>query len=535
MVKKLKRLRLRVNQIITHTQNDQRIAKIAKGINKHAALANQSPIVFFNASTRIKGMSLNAGFSLLTAWILRLQGVPVVQFVCDAGMSYCMLGSILNNPTDKPPCSVCVAQSKKMYKNLDSRWVNFKPSLQVIEATKNLTIDELSNFHFEEMPLGDLVLPSLRWVLRRYHLTDNEETRLLFQQYIISAESIARQFSDFVKEIKPQKVIVFNGMSFPEAVVRWVSIQKSIPVITHEVGLQPFSAYFSNDQATAYPIQIPDSFSLSETQNTKLDEYLDLRFKGKFSMAGVKFWPTMKELSPSFLERAKKFKQIVPVFTNVIFDTSQSHANVIFDHMFDWLDCVLEVIIKHPETLFVIRAHPDEARPGKASNENVASWAKSHRIESHDNVVFVDATEHFSSYELIQKSKFVLIYNSTIGMEATVLGIPVISGGRSRFTQIPIVFFPDSKKAFVEKVEEFLTSNEIVIPQEFITNVRRFLYTQLYKVSLPFGEFLEEDHVWDGYVKIKDFSWDHLLPEKSVVAQTLVNGILKDERFEIDQ
>ena len=231
----------------------------------------------------------------------------------------------------------------------------------------------------------------------------------------------------------------------------------------------------------------------------------------------------------------RNLKQIVPVFTNVIFDTSQSHANIIFDHMFDWLDCVLEVIVKHPETLFVIRAHPDEARPGKASNENVASWANSHRIKSYDNVIFVDATEHFSSYELIQKSKFVLIYNSTIGMEATALGIPVISGGKSRFTQIPIVFFPESRPAFIEKVEEFLVTNKIVVPQEFMINVRRFLYTQLYKVSLPFGEFLEEDKVWDGYVKIKDFTWDKLLPENSTVAQTLVNGILKDELFEIDQ
>ena len=136
MVKKLKRLRLRVNQLISHTQNDRKISKIASGIQKNATLTNQSPVVFFNASTRIKGMSLNAGFSLLTAWILKLQGVPVVQFICDAGMSYCMLGSILNQPTDKPPCSVCVAQSKKMYTNIDNRWVKFKPSLRVIEANE---------------------------------------------------------------------------------------------------------------------------------------------------------------------------------------------------------------------------------------------------------------------------------------------------------------------------------------------------------------------------------------------------------------
>ena len=55
-------------------------------------------------------------------------------------------------------------------------------------------------------------------------------------------------------------------------------------------------------------------------------------------MAGVRFWPEMKKLSPEFVDKIGQFKQVVPVFTNVIFDTSQGHANVVFPHMFAWLD-----------------------------------------------------------------------------------------------------------------------------------------------------------------------------------------------------
>jgi len=91
-------------------------------------------------------------------------------------------------------------------------------------------------------------------------------------------------------------------------------------------------------------------------------------------MAGIKFWPEMKGLDESFLQKAARFEQIVPVFTNVIFDTSQPHANTVFEDMFTWLDLVLEVIHSHPETLFVIRAHPDELRVRKASRETVAAW-----------------------------------------------------------------------------------------------------------------------------------------------------------------
>ena len=61
-------------------------------------------------------------------------------------------------------------------------------------------------------------------------------------------------------------------------------------------------------------------------------------------MAGIKFKTDMKKLDVSFLQkRAAQFKQIVPVFTNVIFDTSQPHANTVFEDMFDWLDMTLDV------------------------------------------------------------------------------------------------------------------------------------------------------------------------------------------------
>jgi capsule polysaccharide modification protein KpsS len=243
----------------------------------------------------------------------------------------------------------------------------------------------------------------------------------------------------------------------------------------------------------------------------------------------------MRTLSDSFIKLSSRFKQIVPIFTNVIFDTSQSHANVIFEHMFDWLDQVLTIIQKNPDTLFVIRAHPDEARPGKASRESVAEWAKLNRVDVLENVVFVDATEYFSSYDLIQKSKFVMIYNSTIGLEATLLGVPVLCAGKSRFTQIETVYFPKTRNEYIRTFEKFLADPEVELPEQFVENTRKFMYTQLYRVSLPFDQFLEEDRVWKGYVQLKDFNWQDLLPENSESLRIISEGILKETAFELER
>jgi len=195
---------------------------------------------------------------------------------------------------------------------------------------------------------------------------------------------------------------------------------------------------------------------------------------------------------------------------------------------------VLELIRAHPETLVVIRAHPDESRPGKASQESVRQWVSQNQAETLPNLIFIDSNQPLSSYELIQRSKFVMVYNSTIGLEASILGSPVLCAGRARFTQLPTVFFPRTPQDFRQQAESLLDSAEIIVPAQFKRNARRFLYYQLYRSSLPFTDFLEEDGIWQGFVQLRKFNWDKLTPSHSPAIRTIINGILEDGDFLLD-
>jgi hypothetical protein len=266
-----------------------------------------------------------------------------------------------------------------------------------------------------------------------------------------------------------------------------------------------------------------------------LDGYLIQRFQGNFSMAGIQFWPEMKGLSAEFWQRAAQFRQIVPVFTNVIFDTSQGHANVVYPHMFSWLDQVLELMRTHPDTLFVLRAHPDESRPGKESRESVAEWVKQNQVQDLPNVIFVGSDEYLSSYELIHHSKFVMVYNSTIGLEASLLGAAVLCAGRARYTQLPTVFLPSAPEDYRQKAEDFLAADKVVVPEEHRRNARRFLYFQLYRTALPYVDYLEDSGVWQGYVTLKNFQLQNLLTKNSPTLKIVVDGILKNKPFLLEE
>jgi hypothetical protein len=521
-----------------HRQNNQQITWLAEQVSRNASQApspskpgSVAPVIFFNASTRLSGVSLNAAYSLLSSWAVRLAGAPVIHFICDQGMSRCVLGASRKDPHLLPPCRECVRQSNVNYGFSDQRRFRFQIDPAVEQELAKMDLAALMEVEIENIPLGRLVLPSVRWVLRRHHLQADEPTLFLYRQFLLSAWWIAQEFTRLLDDARPQAVVVFNGISFPEAVACWIARQRGVKVITHEVCHQPLSAFFSNGEATAYRIEIPPDFELDPQQAKRLDAYLEQRFQGNFSMAGIRFWPEMRKLSPEFLERVSKYKQVVPIFTNVIFDTSQSHSNVVFEHMFAWLDLVLEIIQAHPETLFVIRAHPDEMRAGKESQESVAEWVKSKGVDQLPNVWFVDAQEQFSSYELIQRSKFVMLYNSTIGLEAALMGAAVLCGGKARFTQIPTVFLPPTPEEYRQKADEFLVAERIEVPPEFIENARRFMYYNLFRYCLPFGDYLENDGIWPGYVSLKSFDYLALLGENSPTLQVITDGILKNKPF----
>ena len=537
----------RLQRGLVRRLNNLKIAAMARRVVRLSPPASGAPVVFFKASTGIDDLSWNSGFHLLASWALRLKGIPVAYFACNAGMSKCVLGTNRDDVNKEMPCKSCVYQSRTLYMGLRSNdfsrsgekatkvattwgahWFEFQRDPHLATRISQLALQDLMNCEYQNIPLGALCLPGLRWILRIQHLNDDEPTRYLLREYILSAWSVAQKFSRFLDETNPRAVIVFNGQFFPEATARWIAQKRGLRVITHEVGFQPATAFFTDGEATASPIPVPESFEMNAEQNAKLDAYLAKRFQGDFTMAGIKFWADMKGLDESFLQKAAGFKQIVPVFTNVIFDTSQPHANTVFEDMFDWLDLALEVIRQHRDTLFVIRAHPDELRVRKASRETVAAWVEASGADKEPNVIFVGPKETLSSYELISKSKFVMVYNSTIGLEASIMGAPVLCAGKARFTQYPTVFFPQTVEEVRRKMKDFLAADAIDVPLEFKRNARRFLYYQLFRTSLPFGEFLEPS-VRTTQTRLKPFELEELARADAV--KVIMEGVLEGGDF----
>ncbi len=369
--------------------------------------------------------------------------------------------------------------------------------------------------------------------MRKTNIEDSVAIQSVYRQYLKSAAFLALRFEEIFDRLNPQALILFNGIFYPEAVASHVAARHGIPVVTHEVGLRPYSAFFSHEHATFRQVDIPDDFALTDLENERLDEYLEHRFSGRFSMAGIEFWPKL-ETSPGWLdEKIGRFENMVVIFTNVIFDTSQMHANTVFKDMFEWLDGMQDLINMHSDTLFIIRAHPDEDRTGKHSRQSVSEWIQRGDLLKFDNVAFIGPSEYVSSYELIERSRLVLVYNSSIGLEASIMGKRVVCAGRARYTHADTVFFPGTIRSYWETVGEMVAGRDSTAPIEFKDNARKLLYIELFQASLEFSRYLSPDPVLPGMVVLSDFDPEQLSADPAI--EVVREGIMQGSPFSLSR
>jgi len=263
---------------------------------------------------------------------------------------------------------------------------------------------------------------------------------------------------------------------------------------------------------------------MSAVQEAALDEYMAQRTRGNAGQPGL--WPEMNDIEPDLQAFASQYKNVATVFSNVIFDTSQYGANTVFESMFDWLDEIMKLASVHPETLFVVRAHPAEVFPHHESEEPVGDWLKERNHLAIPNVYFIPPTNYISSYELLKISRFCLVYNSTIGLEAVVLGIPTVTAAAGRYSGVEVTHAPTSQKAYIKLVEKFLKKGPPPVEDSVRQRARYCMYQFFFRQGLDLSAFLESPN-W--ILKAIDASALH--PDNSPETSIIYKGIMEGGPF----
>jgi hypothetical protein len=493
--------------------------------------SDEPPVLLFNTTTSPGWVSFTSQVGLLAGWALRMGGRRVIHAVCHAGMLRCPQGTYRYAPDVRPPCAACRAVKDAVFP------AAVRESFEMDDAVRDRVrlgpeagIEELAGVAHRGIAIGKVCLPSVRHVLRRHTLELDETTTGIYRDFLVSAANLVGRFEELLDRVKPSVAVLFNGVIFPEATAREVARRRGLRTVTYEVGFREQSAFFSHGLAPEFPLDVPGDFRLTDAEERRFDAHLRRRFGGDFAMGGIRFWPEMKPLGEPFESRAARHRQVVPIFTNTVFDTSQVSANTVFGSMFEWLGGTLEAARSYPDTLFVVRAHPDEFRRGVArSAERVGDWLRERGYSGMENLLFIPPTEHVSSYELVGRAKFCVVYNSTIGLEAAVLGVPVLCGGRGKYSGASFVQEFSRPDDYVRRLEEMLAAEEIPWPEAWRDEARRFFGYLLFRASLDLSALVVPCE--DGGTAFGAFEADALGPGGTHELDLIRDGITEGKGF----
>ena len=440
-------------------QKDLNYRLIGRAFKHHKFPENKSKkVIFFPFFSG--GNNIFFLINLAIGYRLSMKGYRSFYLICDKAIPICSNERVhKTRHTDSYLCYNCskpynwlkkVTKAEILYMSdyTDKKKQDFV--YKEIEQLNNL--EALMSYEFEGFPIGKLVEKS---VMRYYFvgkIEDNNDTIQVYQKFIKSIVSLHLGFCQLLKihpEIKPEKIILYNGTLSLEGYYRLWAEKNNTNYITQETYIgQDSWIYKQNDEVMKLRWDKEwNDFKKNEISLNEKKEainYLEGLTKGK---------QMYDRLNLDYaLDSDLKNRPFIVLFTNLNFDTAVLGRNPIFNSMKEWIEKIIDYWISNsPPELLVIRVHPAEAKLLKPTNDFIGNYLDEvkHKIKK-ANIQVYEAHDKVSSYELIKHMKAGLVYSSTIGIEIAYNNKPCLIAGDAFYKHQKFVMSPENEENYFQ-------------------------------------------------------------------------------------
>lgn len=420
---------------------------------------------------------------------LALRGARVSYLTCGGGRQACDRVHVYEGPP--MPCRTCTGYT---HRSLDAHGLRRQSLHGGLSGAEEPTWPELDAMSLDEMmavehrglPLGELVRVPVAWYLCGTDLAHDPLGRQTYRRFLRSGAAIADELMAAIDRIRPDVVVMLNGLFLFEQVARVLCGQRGIDVVTYERGYVADTVFFARGGgASRYDISTAweayRDHPLSPEEEIDLDNYLADRQVGARSIND--FWP-----APSFDEPEPGF---AVAFTNVTWDTAVQDRERCFTSARDWLVETVRWFSERPRHRLVVRVHPAEVRiPSAMSRERAVEVIEREFPTLPTNVVVIGPEDPTSSYPLMRAADVALVYTSTAGMEAVLTGTPCITAAATQFGGKGFTLDPPDRSGYFELLTHVLED-----PSRWPASVemaRRYAHLFFFRAALRCDRWVTE-------------------------------------------
>jgi hypothetical protein len=238
--------------------------------------------------------------------------------------------------------------------------------------------------------------------------------------------------------------VTSGGMIGPSGLYLNEGAKAGVRTATFDAGLGN-TAVDVNGPASQHPDAVP-AFEWLSGQDPNIRAAAVAAAREEFSRRRAGLDPDQYQVSPGRGAIYAANSILIPL--SVVFDQAALGKHHIFSDAADWLVTTIRTLLNETDDQIIVRQHPSERRRLERSAFDVTTLLKD-SFGASAQVRLVAAEEVVSTYDLLEQSRLVLPFVSTIGIEAAALGKPVILSGCAYYAGLGFVWSPQTKDEYL--------------------------------------------------------------------------------------
>jgi hypothetical protein len=482
----------------------------------------------------------HATFQTVLAQALVLRGAESAIVTCAETVPICEVA----HPEEEvwPRCGRCTAYITELARLAGIRCFALSEYRQdTVEAAVSseiagLDVAQLSRYKWQDLALGKYAIAPTRWRLRSHHIEDHPLGLEVMRGFIRGGALWASAMRCVFDKYDPHVLVMLNGL-FMEERVTWVLAKEGgRRCIFFEKGRDVETVFLSHD-VSAPRYDVSSSWSAAKATPLNDDErravvtILDRRMRGEQLVE--KYWDSREsDLEKICLQLGLRADvPLAVLFTNVVWDTAMQDRDIAFDGMLDWLRETIGQFRSHADWQLIIRIHPAETQvPGRESFDQVGVWMEREFSSLPSNIRCIPPHVPIDSYALMRLAQVGLVYASTVGLELSILGTPVVVAGAAHYSRKGFTADPSSKTEYHATVEQIMMGKRVMPHEEQIELALRYAHLFFLRRTLPI-EILREPA--EARPRLAYRSTEDLLPGRHRGIDIICDGILSGTEFEL--
>jgi len=373
----------------------------------------------------------------------KARGAEVRYVLCDGIMTECDVFWAATQPRHALACTDCQGRVARLMASLRmpyqwlGRWTMPDDERQAVAWAEGLPSEGLLEASRGTWSLGAWVMSSVNTHFRTAppDMT-NPEVVAVFRRYLASALRVALAFERLLEDIRPDVLLLFNGRQAPTRVAFELASRRGVRVICHERGGRSESLMLLDGvrcDSAAMIQQVRrqwEDIPLDAVALRTIEGYMRGRAEGK----GLGWTAFSKGLEESGSLRRRLGLDDRPIWVLYLSSddevaASEDYRSAFSNHA-EWLQRTMAWASSCSDVQWVIRVHPNMGgRTSTGRNERQLAEVRELAAGAPPWMRFVMPDDDVSSYALLGLAEQVLVYHSTIGLEAGARGLPVLVAG----------------------------------------------------------------------------------------------------------